>query len=288
MNSGSSVVGRRRLAGDLRRHRLAAGWTIEDVARRLECSPAKISRIETGTVKVGISDLRAVLDIYGVDDVEREQMLALVRQSRSRSWWQEFTDVVPPRSAIFYGMEDGATSIEQHCAGLVPGLLQTEAYARALIATAPGAPAAVTERRVELRLRRQLLLDRDRPPRLWLVLDEAVLHRQIGGRTVLAAQLQHVLDVAQRPGVTVQVMPFDAGAHPAAGMSFTVFGFASGERGGVDDPPVVFREQLDANSFVDQPDQVAVYVAALQQAGRVAADVERSRATLAARVAELG
>lgn len=278
--SGGPVVGRRMLAADLRRHRLAAGRTIDDVARHLECSPAKVSRMETGAVKVGVQDLRAVLELYDLAGPEREALFALVRQSRSRGWWQRFGDVVPPASARFYGLEDGASTIGQHSASLVPGLMQTEAYARALIGSVPGLPDGLLERRVELRMRRGRLLDRERPPQVQVVLDEAVLWRAIGGPAVMAEQLARLLELAERPNVTIRVLEFDRGAHPAAGVSFTVFGFG--------DPPgeqVVFREQLDANSFLDQPDQVAVYTAALDAAGRVAADPERSHALVSSRLA---
>lgn len=278
---GSPEVGRRQLATDLRRLRASSGRTLDDVARHLECSAAKVSRMETGAVRVGLSDLRAVLGLYGVADAERDALLALARQSRARGWWQDFADVVPPRSATFYGLEDGAATIGQHSASLVPGLLQTPGYARALVDSVPGVPVAVRERRVALRLRRQLLLERAAPPALHIVLDEAVLRREIGGPAVLAGQVAHLLVLAERPHVRLQVLPFTAGAHPAAGVSFTVFGL-DGET------PVVFREQLDANGFLDAPDAVARYVDALAEADRVAADPDRARALLRERLAELG
>lgn len=279
---GSPEVGRRQLATDLRRLRASSGRTLDDVARHLECSAAKVSRMETGAVRVGLSDLRAVLGLYGVAGAERDALLALARQSRARGWWQDFADVVPPRSATFYGLEDGAATIGEHCASLVPGLLQTPGYARALVGSVPGLDPAVVERRVALRLRRQRLLDRPQPPALHLVLDEAVLRREIGGPAVLAGQVEHLLAVAERPHVRLQVLPFTAGAHPAAGVSFTVFGFAD-----PDETPVVFREQLDANGFLDAPDAVARYVDALADVGRLAADPDGTRALLRQRLAEL-
>ncbi len=278
----SPEVGRRRLAMGLRRLRAASGQTIDDVARHLECSSAKVSRMETGVVRVGLSDLRAVLDLYGVQGGRRDELLDLARRSRGRGWWQAFADVVPPGSEIFYGLEDGATAIGQHCAALVPGLLQTESYARALIESMPGVPRHVVERRVELRLRRQRLLVREQPPRLHVVLDEAVLHRRIGGPAVLADQIAHLLAASRLPAVTVQVVTFASGAHPAAGVSFTVF-----DLGDDGDGRVAFGEQLGSNAFADRPDQVAVHVDALAEAARVAADVERSQELLAAALGEL-
>src|SRR5689334_22764196 len=144
--------------------------------------------METGAVRVGMSDLRAVLKLYGVIGAEREALVALARQSRRRGWWHEFTDVVPPGSETFYGLEDGAASIGQHSTSLVPGLLQTADYAAALICSVPGVPAAVSKRRVELRMRRQQLLARPQPPTVTMVLDEAVLRREVGGPAVMAAQ----------------------------------------------------------------------------------------------------
>lgn len=278
----SPEVGRRRLAHDLRGLRTSAGRTIDDVARHLECSAAKVSRMETGAVRVGLSDLRAVLEFYDVDAARRDELLDLARRSRTRGWWQAYADVVPPGSEVFYGLEDGATGIAQHCTSLVPGLLQTEAYARALIGSVPGVDPTLVERRVELRLRRQRLLGRSRPPRLHVVLDEAVLHRTIGGVEVLAAQLGHLLALGRRPEVTVQVLPFAVGAHPAAGVSFTVFDL--GDDGG---GRVAFGEQLGSNGFTDQPEQVARYAEALAEAVRAAADADGSRELLTAAVGGL-
>lgn len=277
----SPTVARRLLAADLRRYRLVFGRTIEEVAAHLECSPAKVSRMETGIVKVGPQDLRAILELYGVDEAVRDALFDLVRQARERGWWEAYADVVPPDSARFYGLEDGAELIAQHVASLVPGLLQTEGYARALVGSVPGLDAAIVDRRVELRLRRARLLDRPDPPRLDVLLDEAVLRRVIGGREVFAEQLRHLVEVADRPSVTLRVIEFDAPVHPAVGVTFTVFRFAGDPTG------VVFREQLDANGFLDEPSAVAVYEESLVAAAAVAADRDRSRRLVAARLAEV-
>ena len=282
-NQGSPLVGRRQLALDLRRMRVTSGRTIEEVARHLECSAAKVSRIETGAVKIGVQDLKAILELYQTDNATRETMLGLVRQAKTRGWWYEFSDVVPPRSAHFYGLEDGASTIRQHCTSLVPGLLQTEAYARALIGSiGDDTPDAVVDRRVELRLRRQQLLRRADPPELDVLLDEAVLHREIGGPGVMAEQLRHVQKWAGSGRVAVRIVEFAAPAHPADGSSFTIFGFADETV-----RPVVFREQLDSNSFVDEPQQVATYQSALAAAKGAASDRERSNQLITERLREL-
>ncbi|MGE3795431.1 MAG: helix-turn-helix domain-containing protein [Dehalococcoidia bacterium] len=277
------VADRRRLAADLRRFRSASGRTVEDVARYLECSPAKVSRMETGVVKVGVQDLRALLELYDIDGPAREELLARARESRRRGWWQEFADLVPPGSARFYGLEDAAVTIAQHSASLVPGLLQTRGYAAALIGSVPGIDAPLADQRVELRMRRQRLLDRGVAPRLHVVLDEAVLCRRVGGSAVLAEQLRHLLVVAQRPTVTMQVVEFTAATHPAVGVSFTVFELD----GATGTDRVVFREQLDANSFVEHPDQVAIYTTALTAAAGAAASPERSHEIVRKHLARL-
>jgi hypothetical protein len=247
-------------------------------------------------VKVGVHDLRAIFELYRVDDAERDSMLTLVRRSRARGWWTEYADVVPSGSSTFYGLEDGATTIRQHTTSLVPGLLQTESYARALISSGQPADATIAERRVALRMRRQQLLTRADRPHLDVVLDEAVLHRQIGGPDVLAEQLEHLQRAAADPATTLRVVRFTTGAHPAAGVSFTVFGFAAHpgtEHPNADDPyaeddsPVVFREQLDANSFLDTPGEVAVYTAAWDGARARALDPDRSLDLIRARASHL-
>lgn len=277
----SPIVGRRLLAADLRRHRLESGRTIEEVAAHLECSPAKVSRMETGIVKVGPQDLRAVLELYGVGGAARDALFSLVRQARVRGWWEAYADVVPPSSVRFFGLEDGAELIAQHVTSLVPGLLQTEGYIRALVGSVAGIDPAIVDRRVELRLRRSALLDRPEPPELDVLLDEAVLRRVIGGREVFAGQLRHLLAVADRPSVSLRVIEFDSPVHPAVGITFTMFRFAGDPTG------VVFREQLDANAFLDEPDAVAGYQASLTTAAAVAAGPDRTRELLAARLAEV-
>src|SRR5689334_13921606 len=160
--------------------------------------------METGAVRVGISDLRVVLELYGVIGAQREALVDLARRSRRRGWWHEFTDVVPPASETFYGLEDGAATIRQYSTSLVPGLLQTAEYAAALVGSVPGVPDAVRRRRVDLRLRRQQLHARAEPPAVTMVLDEAVLRREVGGAAVLAGQVAHLLEMARRPHVRLQ------------------------------------------------------------------------------------
>jgi transcriptional regulator with XRE-family HTH domain len=275
-------VGRRKLAGELRRLRSVAGLTIQDVATELECSAGKISRIETGSVGARVQDVRDMLTLYRVPAAQRDELLDLVRLSRTKAWWQDYLDVVPADAGTFYGLESGAARIDHVAIGLVPGLLQTEAYARALIGVRPDTPPEVVRRRIELRLRRQEVLRRPDPPRLRILLDEAVLHRQVGGAAVMAAQLCRLVEVAGLEQVGLRVVPFASGAYPAAGATYSIFGFAE------TDPNVVYIEQLTRNTYLDQPGDVAVYLSAFDDAyalARSAAESADLLRELAARLA---
>ncbi|KPM50971.1 XRE family transcriptional regulator [Frankia sp. R43] len=280
----NAVVARRRLALSLRERRLRAGLTLEEMARRMECSPAKISRMETGRTGVRVADLRMIADVLGLGPADHEAMIELVRQARGREWWHEFADIVPEGSATLFGLEDGAPAISQHSTSIVPGLLQTPEYARALISSVEGITADLVERRLALRLRRQHLLDRPQPPRLDIVLDEAVLCRVIGGAEVMAGQCRHLLARAAAPHVVVRVVPFDAATHAAEGVGFIIFEF-DGEEDVM--TPVVFAEQLSRSTLIDDPDEAGGYQTALAGARSAALTPERSLELIAARAAGL-
>jgi transcriptional regulator with XRE-family HTH domain len=216
---------RRRLGAELRRLREAAGLTIDRVAGELECSPSKVSRIETGQVSATPRDVRDMLGLYGVDDTRLEAMVQVAREARQRGWWQKFVDV-PDGVPAYVGLETAATSIDVYMALLVPALLQTPDYARAVIAAVrPDLPRSEIDRRVELRLRRQDLLGQERPPRMRVLLDDTVLRRPVGGPAVMAAQRRRLLADADRPAVTIQVLEAGAGAHAGMDGPFTIFGF---------------------------------------------------------------
>jgi transcriptional regulator with XRE-family HTH domain len=216
---------RRRLGAELRRLREAAGLTIDRVAEELECSPSKVSRIETGQVSATPRDVRDMLGLYGVDDTRLEAMVQVAREARQRGWWQKFVDV-PDGVPAYVGLETAATSIDVYMALLVPALLQTPDYARAVIAAVrPDLPPSEIDRRVELRLRRQDLLGQERPPRMRVLLDDTVLRRPVGGPAVMAAQRRRLLADADRPAVTIQVLEAGAGAHAGMDGPFTIFGF---------------------------------------------------------------
>jgi len=245
---------RRRLGAELRRLREAAGLTIDRVAEELECSPSKVSRIETGQVSATPRDVRDMLGLYGVDDARLEAMVQVAREARQRGWWQKFVDV-PDGVPAYVGLETAATSIDVYMALLVPALLQTPDYARAVIAAVrPDLPRSEIDRRVELRLRRQDLLGQERPPRMRVLLDDTVLRRPVGGPAVMAAQRRRLLADAGRPAVTIQVLEAGAGAHAGMDGPFTIFGFpAPAER------DVVALDSAADALYLEGPEDVARY-----------------------------
>jgi transcriptional regulator with XRE-family HTH domain len=219
------TVHRRRLRGELRRARSEAGRTQREVAQAMDWSLSKLIRIESGAVSVSTTDLKALLDHYGVSDrqeVERLVELAQAGKDR-RGWWSTYRDAVSQQYLTFLAHEDAASSIQQFEPLLVPGLLQTEAYARTVLqALAQTAPSKRIDDWVDLRMKRQDLLERDPLPELLFVLDEAVLRRPVGGPDMMRAQLNKLQQLAERPNITIEVVPFSAGAHPGMKGSFVI------------------------------------------------------------------
>jgi transcriptional regulator with XRE-family HTH domain len=226
MPSDPSPMLRRRQAGiRLRQLRESAGKSLSEVAAYLECSAAKISRVETGRLLARIPDVRNMLDLYEVTDTERAELLDLVRESREKGWWQsDFPDLVDETWGQFLGLEHSASQMWQYEEYLLPALLQTRNYAATLSANRPDAPEDRAERNLRLRMERQRILNRPEPPELHFVLDESVLHRVAAlGPTTGREQLDHLRDLAKRPNISLQVVPFSAGI--ACHVSFLIFGF---------------------------------------------------------------
>ncbi|WP_028662890.1 helix-turn-helix domain-containing protein [Saccharomonospora halophila] len=246
------TVRRRRLAGELRRLREAAELTIDEVADRLECSASKVSRIETGQVGVTPRDARDMLELYGVHGDEQEALVQLAREARKRGWWHAYNEVF---TGAFVGLEADASSLRAYQALLVPGLLQTERYARAVIrAMRPGAEESEVDRRVAARMARQRLLSEENPPGYWAVVDEAVLHRVVGDPGVMAEQLSRIAEAARSPHVTVQVVPFGAGAHPGMEGPFLILGFPEQA-----DPDVVYVDSTSSGLYLEMESDVRRY-----------------------------
>ena len=224
--ANSPTVRRRRLAAELRHLRAQADLTIAEVAARMDCTHPKISRFENGHRAASVADVHMLLTIYGVDAAEQERLLTLARDSRKRGWWHSYRDVLPEWYATYVGLEAEAASIHTYEGEVVPGLLQTPEYARALTrATLITADEDDIERRADLRIQRQGRLEQPDPVELWAVISEGALRRPVGGVEVQRQQLRHLTEVADHKHVMMQVMPFSAGAHPAMAGMFTILRF---------------------------------------------------------------
>ena len=215
---------RRRVREALRKAREATGLTQRDAAAKLDWSPSKLVRIEAGSVGVSITDLRALLALYEIaSEGAVDELVQMTRAAKERPWFSEFQDVLTPGFAQYLGYESSASVIRGFQPLTIPGLLQTDDYARAILqATRVGK----TEERVELRVTRQELLEREEPPAIFYVLDEAALHRVVGDPAVMRRQLRRLNELAAAPHLSVRIVPFSAGAHPSMKGSFTVLEFA--------------------------------------------------------------
>src|ERR1017187_3991967 len=227
----------RRLAMELQRRREATGMSREEVARQLEWSTSTLFRIETGRSRPQPGNVRVLLELYGVTGPERDGLIQLTRDARKPGWWHSFRDVLPNPSEVSVGLEAGAASIRNCEPVVVPGLLQTADYAREIFRNGPIEldPDGV-ERLVEVRLARQEILARDDRPRLWAVIDEAVIHRVVGSTSMMHKQLRHLADSAQQGKTTIQVVPYRAGAHAGTIGAFVILDF--------EEPPDVNRYTL--------------------------------------------
>jgi hypothetical protein len=228
----------------------------------IRASHSKISRLETGRVGFKDRDITDLLTLYGVtDEGERETLRALARRANAPGWWHDYSDILPGWFEAYVGLEEVAIQIRAYEVQFVPGLLQTEDYARAVTLLGHGtATPREIERRVRLRMTRQAVLNRPDPARLWAVLDEAVLRRPPGAPAVMKGQLEHLVEMAQRPNVTVQVIPFQAGGHSAAGGPFSILRFAE-----PDLPDVVYLEQLTSALYLDKPEAVDSYLKVMER-----------------------
>jgi len=246
----------------LRRLREASGITSVEAAEAIRATPSKISRMERGRTTARQRDVADLLSLYGVtDETAREQMLLLARLASAPGWWQQYSDVLPRWLELYVGLEEAASVIRSYEVQFVHGLMQTEDYARAVILIANAhAPAEEIDRRVAARMRRQALLARPDAPELWAVLDEAALRRAPDGRDIMRGQLEQLLKITELPNVTLQIVPFSAGPHAAAGGPFTILRFPE-----PDLPDLVYLEQLNSALYLDQPDDVTNYMTVMNQ-----------------------
>jgi transcriptional regulator with XRE-family HTH domain len=274
---GPTVL-RMMLGSQLRRFRETAGVTPEQAAYEIRASRSKISRMEHGRVGFKARDVDDLLTLYGVHDEQiRTRMLAFAQQASTPGWWSKYDDVLPDWFEAFLGLEGAASVIRTFELQFVYGLFQTEDYARAVTLLGnKTASAEEIDRRVSVRLKRQAVLAGPDPPQVWSVMDEAVLRRPVGGRTVMRAQLAHLIEVASQPRVTIQVVPFARGGHAAAGGSFTVLRFAEPEV-----PDIVYIEQLTSALYLDSREDVDHYLEVMNELSTEALAPARSAALLA-------
>jgi transcriptional regulator with XRE-family HTH domain len=245
------------VGAQLRRLRTEAGISREQAGEAIRASEWKIHRLENGQVGYKERDIVDLLELYGVTDpVEVADFVTMARDANNPGWWYHYNDVLPQWFRAYVDLEAVAAQLRTYEGQLVPGLLQTEAYMRAVMrGTQLDDSPEELERRVQVRLARQRLLTRDDGPRLWAVVDEAALRRPVGGPGVLRTQLERLIDASELPNVTLQVLPFSVGAHPAMVGSFSILRFA--ER---DLPDAVYLEHLTSALYLDKPDDVDEYL----------------------------
>ncbi|GAA3498725.1 helix-turn-helix domain-containing protein [Streptomyces albogriseolus] len=262
---------RRQLGADLRRLRELAGLTLEEAGARVGISKATLSRYETkeGVVKWPAVD--ALCREYGATDEERFALVELAKGARIQGWWRSLADPIPESMNLMLTLEDEVVREDHYACMYVPGLLQTRAYAEAVHrASEVQCEEREVQHMVDIRMKRQELLERQDPPHLWAVIDEAALRRRVGGRDVMREQLKHLLTMAERSRVTVQVLPFDRGAHAAAVGSFAVL------RGQAPELDVVYVDLLGGGLFMEKPEELERYKLAFEYLSAQALDFESS------------
>lgn len=277
--AGNPAVLRILLGAQLRRLREGRRITLEEAGNVIRASHSKMSRLESGRVAFKDRDIVDLFIHYGVSDsAQIETLRGVAVRANSRGWWHDYSDILPTWFEEYISLEEAAVEIRGYEVQFVPGLLQTEEYARAVTLLSYSNPKEIS-RRVSLRMARQARLSGTEPVSLGMVLDEATLSRPIGGRSVMRAQLRHLIELSQRPNVTIQILPFKVGGHAAAGGSFSVLHFAESDL-----TDIVYLEQLATAQYLEKPDMVGKYLAVMErlraEAATPANSVERLQAIL--------
>jgi hypothetical protein len=272
------------LGAQLRRLRETAGISRDDAGYHIRASGSKISRLELGRVSFKERDVSDLLDLYNVGGEQKDQLVQLTREANATPWWQKYRDVVPDWFQVYVGLEEAATLIRVYEVQFVPGLLQTEEYARAVVMQgSPGLSADEVDNRVNVRLGRQRLFAKEEnAPRLWAIVDEAALRRPMGGRDVLAGQVKRLMEAVNESNITLQVMPFKYGGHGAEGGAFTIMRFPE-----ADLPDMVYMEYLTGAHYIDKPEEVEVYAAVMERLSVAGTSPEKTRDILADILKEL-
>ena len=254
---GGPTVQRMLVGAKLRRLRTDLGLTREQAADHIRASAWKIHRLENGQVGFKERDLRDLLDLYQEHDPQEvADTLAMAREANHPGWWQHYGDVLPAWFRAYVDLESAASLIRTYEGQYIPGLLQTDDYIRAVVHAAHLTDSSdEVGRRVRLRMARQLLLTRDQPPRLWAVIDEAALRRPVGGPEVMRGQLERLIEATKLATITLQLLPFASGAHPAMAGAFSILRFGDQEL-----PDVVYLEHLTGASYLDKRDEVERYL----------------------------
>ncbi|MFF5921722.1 helix-turn-helix domain-containing protein [Streptomyces flavochromogenes] len=266
------TVRRRRLGQELRKLREAKNMTAEQVAERLLVSQSKISRLENGRRSISQRDVRDLCGVYEVEDERMvDSLMQMAKDSRQQGWWHAFGDI--PYS-VYIGLETDAESLRMYEPQIIPGLLQTHAYAEAVITGAlPESTPADIEKRVTVRTRRQeRIRDEERPLRLWAVIDEGALHRIVGSRQLMVEQLEHLIEQSHLPHVTVQVIPFEMGAHPGISGQYSILEFPD-----TSDSSVVYIEGVTSDLYLEKAQDVGKYSVMYEHLRAQALNVEQTR-----------
>lgn len=257
-DDGGPTALRIMLGGHLRRMREAAGISRADAGWQIRASESKVSRMELGRVGFKERDVNDLLKLYGLkDERERDRLMELARAANNPGWWSRYGDVMPAWFSNYVGLEVAAKLIRTYEVLFVPGLLQTEPYARAVVQLGKSyLPTEEIDQRVDLRVTRQQILTRANPVKLWVIIDESVLHRPIGGREAMCEQIEHLMKMARLPNITLQVMPFSSVGYPSAGGAFSVLRFPEGDL-----PDVVYIEHAASALYLDKIEDLDEYAA---------------------------
>lgn len=278
-----STVPRRQLGRYLRDLRGHARLTVKAAARKLEWSEPKIWRIETGRTSLRSLDVKAMCEIYGASEDLTEALMGLAKETKARGWWHAYGDVIPEGFDVYVGLEEAAASLSSYESDIVPGLLQTDGYAREITRThIQGISNADLDGRVRLRIERQALLTRvTEPPTLHVALSEAVLRRPVGGREVMTEQLAHLVYVSELPNVSIRVVPFAAGMHSGIVTGpFVILRFPVNGDGVDTEPPTVYVDGYTGGLYLDKPREVEQYETAFTGIWEAALDEQASRRLL--------
>ncbi|WP_030943761.1 helix-turn-helix domain-containing protein [Streptomyces sp. NRRL S-646] len=268
--AGSPTARRRRLAIELKRLREESRLTCSQVGKELDWSSSKVNRMETGQGRVQPSDVDALCRFYGTADELRDLLKSLAKESKTKGWWHGHSDAIPAWFSVYVGLEQAVSELHTYQAEFIPGLLQTDEYASELSRAWIDHTPEDIERMVDVRMRRQELLTSETAPDLWAVVHESALLHTVGSRQVMTRQLERMLEIQKLRNVTVQVLPFDAGAYPTTG-SFTILGFPEQE-----DPDVVYREGLTDSVYLEEPKDVTLYTKAFDHLRALALSPQRS------------